>query len=184
MDRRLVIAAVTLLLLATVLYVPAIFSAQGDPVILTVSSPAFKQGERIPVICTCDGTDLSPRLIWHGAPSGVKSYALILDDPDAAEGVFTHWLIFNIPGDAMGLPENVPKDSSLDDGAIQGKNHFGKTGYNGPCPPAGKTHHYTFHLYALDTTLSLDQGASASDIRAAMQGHILAQGELMGTYSR
>lgn len=151
---------------------------------MVVSSPAFKRGERIPVTCTCDGTDISPRLAWHGAPSGVKTYALIMDDPDAAGGVFTHWLIFNIPGDAMGLPENVPRSESLDDGAIQGKNHFGKTGYNGPCPPAGKTHHYRFHLYALDTALSLGPEASAGDIRAAMEDHMLAQGELMGTYSR
>lgn len=184
MSRGSLIAAVMFLCLAAVLYALVIFTAQGDPITLGISSPAFNPGERIPVLCTCDGTDISPRLSWRGAPAGVKTYALIMDDPDSAGGTFTHWVIFNVPGDAMGLPENVPKDGSLDDGAVQGKNDFGNTGYNGPCPPAGKTHHYTFHLYALDTVLSLNPGASASDVRAAIQGHILARGELMGTYSR
>ncbi len=184
MNRRLLIAAVMFVFIAAALCVMLIFSAQADPTGLTVTSPAFKPGERIPVLCTCDGTDISPRLSWGGAPTGVKTYALILDDPDSAGGTFTHWVIFNVPGDAMGLPENVPKERSLDNGAAQGKNDFGKIGYNGPCPPAGKTHHYTFHLYALDTALSLDPGASASEVRNAMQGHVLARGELMGTYSR
>ena len=109
MNRRLVIAAVTFLFLAVALYALVIFTAQGDPVTLVVNSPAFKPGERMPVLCTCDGTDISPRLSWRDEPSGVKTYALIMDDPDSAGGTFTHWLIFNIPGDAMGLPENVPR---------------------------------------------------------------------------
>lgn len=184
MNRRLLIAAVTFVFIAAALYVLLIFCARGDPISLVVSSPGFKSGERIPVLYTCDGTDISPRLSWSGAPAGVKTYALIMDDPDSAGGTFTHWVIFNVPGDAMGLPENVPRDRSLDNGAAQGKNDFGKIGYNGPCPPASKIHHYTFHLYALDTVLSLDPGVSASEVRTAMQGHVIAHGELMGTYSR
>lgn len=189
MDIRLPMAALALfaLIIAAACYVMASsgeMPPESGQMSLSVQSPAFKEGDKIPVTYTCDGADMSPPISWDHAPSGVKTYALIVDDPDAPRGVFTHWVIFNIPGASMGLPENVPKDARLDDGAIQGKNDFGRTGYGGPCPPAGKLHRYQFHVYALDSSLNVGSGASKQDVLHAMQGHVLANGRLMGVYKR
>ena len=150
---------------------------------LSISSMAFKEGEPIPQKYTCDGEDISPALEWQSVPSDAKSLALIADDPDAPMGTWVHWVIFNIPQSATGLSENVPTKQSLPNGALQGKNDFGNFGYGGPCPPGG-THRYYFKLYALDTMLKLSAGITKADLLKAMEGHIVAQAQLMGRYSR
>jgi len=151
---------------------------------ISISSDAFNDGGSLPIEHTCDGEDRSPALSWDTIPAGTQSIALIVDDPDAPGKTWVHWVIYNIPASSTGLPAAVPKDSSLDDGSLQGKNDFGRIGYNGPCPPPGKPHKYFFRVYALDTALSLKSGAAKSQLEAAMSGHILAQGEMIGKYGR
>jgi Raf kinase inhibitor-like YbhB/YbcL family protein len=107
-----------------------------------------------------------------------------MDDPDAPGGVFTHWLLFNLPADSSELPEAVPPDNELESGALQGKNSFGEIGYGSPCPPAGPSHHYRFTIYALDQSLDLTAGASRTQVINAIMGHILARGQLIGMYQR
>jgi hypothetical protein len=148
-----------------------------------IISPAFAAGAEIPVKYTCDGQNVSPPLDWNG-PAGTASFAMIVDDPDAPFGVFTHWVIFNLPPDTRGLPEAAPTDAELASGALQGKSGSGKIGYFGPCPPSGSTHHYRFTLYALDKPLDLSAGASKEQVLQAMQGHILEQSQLVGIYQR
>lgn len=150
---------------------------------MKIESSAFINGQPIPQKFTCQGDDVSPALSWSGAPATTKSLALIVDDPDAPVGTWVHWVFFNLPAHAHSLPENVAK-SQQDQGGIQGTNDFKKMGYGGPCPPPGKPHRYFFKLYALDTTLSLNAGATKQDVEKAMQGHVLAHAELMGTYQR
>ena len=151
---------------------------------LSISSQAFREGEAIPAKYTCQGQDISPPLSWGEAPSGTRSFALILDDPDAPGGVFTHWVLFNLPSDTRKLEEAVPAQAQLPDRALQGKNDFGKIGYNGPCPPSGPAHRYRFTLYALGKPLDLKAGTSRQQVLDAMKGNILAQGRLTGTYRR
>ena len=151
---------------------------------LVVSSSAFQEGSKIPARYTCEGQDVSPALSWGEPPAETQSFALIMDDPDAPVGVFTHWVLFNLPADSRGLPEAVPTQPQLPDGSLQGRNDFGKTGYGGPCPPPGRPHRYQFTLYALDQTLDLKAGASKKQVIDAMQEHSLAQGRLTGIYQR
>ena len=152
--------------------------------VLAVSSPAFQEGSKIPAKYTCEGQDVSPALTWGEPPVETQSFALIVDDPDAPVGVFTHWVIFNIPSDSRQLAEAIPTQAQLPSGALQGKNDFGRIGYGGPCPPSGHPHRYRFTVYALDQSLDLDAGASKKQVLDAMRGHILAQGQLTGTYQR
>lgn len=152
--------------------------------VLPVLSPVFQEGDTIPTKYTCQGQDISPRLVWREPPTGTQTFALILDDLDAPGGVFTHWILFNIPSNSRELPEAVPTQAQLASGALQGKNDFGKTGYGGPCPPPGRPHRYQFTIYALDDSLDLEAGASKKQVLDAMQGHVLAQGQLTGTYRR
>lgn len=152
--------------------------------VLTVSSSAFQEGDRIPTKYTCQGQDISPPLTWSQSPVETQSLALIMDDPDAPGGVFTHWILFNIPSNSQELPEAVPTQAQLPSGALQGKNDFGRIGYGGPCPPPGHPHRYQFTLYAMNQPLDLKVGASKKQVLDAMQGHILAQGQLTGTYQR
>ncbi len=154
--------------------------AQTNP--LKLESPAFAQGQPIPRQYSCEGADVSPPLRWSDPPQGVKSLALIFDDPDAPVGDWVHWVIYNLPAATRSLPEAVPKTESAA-GGLQGRSSFKKIGYGGPCPPSG-THHYFFRLYALDTPLSLPPGAEKKDVEAAMQSHIVGKAELMGTYQR
>lgn len=149
-----------------------------------VTTTAFAPGGAIPARFTCDGADLSPDLAWSGAPAATRSLALIADDPDAPAGTWTHWLLWNIPAASSSLPGGVPKQPSLDNGAAQGRSSFRRIGYGGPCPPPGKPHRYYFKLYALDTTLNLQPGASRDELEHALESHILAHAELMGTYGR
>mgnify|MGYP000847456987 FL=1 len=148
---------------------------------LTLSSNAFAAGQSIPSKYSCLGRDISPDLSWTDAPANTRSFALIVDDPDAPMGTWVHWVLFNLPASARSLPENA--GLSLPAGSLQGKNSSGDARYMGPCPPSG-THRYFFKLYALDTLLDLSKGASKADLLKAMEGHILAQGELMGTFSK
>ncbi|KPK86992.1 MAG: phosphatidylethanolamine-binding protein [Bacteroides sp. SM23_62_1] len=146
-------------------------------------SSAFKHNDFIPRKYTCDGNDVSPPLTWEDSPDNTISFALICDDPDAPMGTWVHWVLFNLPPDTRLLPENLPEDRKLPDGSIHGMTDFRRPGYGGPCPPRG-THRYFFKLYALDKMLDLEPGATKSDLVKAMQGHILAQCELMGKYGR
>jgi Raf kinase inhibitor-like YbhB/YbcL family protein len=151
---------------------------------LNVSGSAFAEGSSIPIKYSCQGEDVSPTLQWDEPPTGTQSFALIMDDPDAPGGVFTHWVLFNIPANVRQLGEGVPAQEQLQNGALQGKNDFGRIGYGGPCPPHGTAHRYRFTLYALDRALDTKPGASKKQVLDAMKEHILAQGQLMGTYQR
>lgn len=148
-----------------------------------LTSTAFGPGEEIPGTYTCDGADISPPLQWGDPPQGTQSLVLISDDPDAPMGTWVHWVLFNISADTRELPEGLPKDAELPDGSRHGQNSWKRSDYGGPCPPSG-THRYFFKLYALDTTLELSAGASKKQVLQAMEGHVLAEAELMGVYSR
>ena len=150
---------------------------------INVTSSAFTQGGMIPVLYTCDGRDISPPLSWTAGPAGTQSYAIIADDPDAPMGIWVHWVAYNIPASITTLPENVAKDKQLGDGTLQGINDFKDFGYGGPCPPGG-THRYFFKVYALDTVLKAGPGLTKKKLLREIEGHTLAQGELMGSYSR
>ena len=152
-------------------------------VTFTLSSTAFANGKPIPARYTCDGEDISPPLQWNEPPTGTRSFALVMDDPDAPMGTWVHWVLFDLPPESRALPEAVPSQGTLADGSRHGLNSWGRTDYGGPCPPRG-THRYYFRLYALDAPLGLAVGASREEVLAAMSGHVLAQAELMGTYSR
>ena len=156
----------------------------GSPMSFALKTTAFSGGGEIPSRYTCAGVNLSPALTWSGAPAEAQALALIVDDPDAPMGTWTHWLIWNIPAQATSLPEGVPAVEVLDNGARQGKNDFGNIGYGGPAPPKGKAHRYFFKLYALDAVLDLKPGLTKKDLESAMEKHILARAELMGTYQR
>ncbi|MGA2507014.1 MAG: YbhB/YbcL family Raf kinase inhibitor-like protein [Chitinispirillaceae bacterium] len=150
---------------------------------IKVESQAFKHMQPIPAQYTCDGADISPPLSWSNVPAATKSIALIADDPDAPAGTWVHWVVYGLPPAADSLPENIPKSDTLSGGGIQGKNDFRRIGWNGPCPPGG-THRYFFKIYALDTMLNLPAGKTKAEIEKAMKGHVLAKGELAGTYKR
>ena len=144
-----------------------------------LTSTAFAQGAPIPEVYSCKGEDISPPLAWGDPPDGTRSFALVMDDPDAPVGTWDHWIIFNLPADLRALPENLqPGDLAANHGA----NSWGRADYGGPCPPSG-THRYFFKLYALDTTLSMDEIPDKGQLLADMEGHILAETELMGTFS-
>ncbi len=147
---------------------------------LTVTSSAFGSGEKIPKKYSGEGEDISPPLSWSGAPEGTKEFAIICDDPDAPMAEpFVHWVAYNISADRTSFEEGKSQ------GATDGKNDFGKTGYGGPMPPPGHgVHHYHFKVYALDTNLGLEPGITKKELLDAMEGHILAEGELVGTYER
>jgi Raf kinase inhibitor-like YbhB/YbcL family protein len=151
----------------------------------SISTKSFKPAETIPTKYTCDGADVSPDLKWSEAPKNTKGFALICDDPDAPVGTFTHWVLYGLAHDAAELPEGMAKTPEVGyPDCKQGKNDFGRVGYGGPCPPRGSKHRYYFKLYALDAAVSLQPGASRSELESAIKGHILAQAEVMGTYQR
>jgi len=155
--------------------------------VFLISSKAFNHEDRIPSKYTCDDSDVSPALSWSGVPDGTQSFALIVDDPDAPDPatpktIWVHWLLYNLPSSSEGLAEGVTT-AALPVGTLEGKNDWKRTGYGGPCPPVGR-HRYFFKLYALDVMLS-DLGHPAkADLIKAMEGHILAETVLMGTYHR
>lgn len=153
----------------------------------TLTSPAFVAGHDIPSDYTCEGGDVSPRLDWTGAPPGTKSFALIVDDPDAPDPAapkmtWVHWVLYNLPADAKRLDEATEHDD-LPPGTLEGKNDWKRTGYGGPCPPIGR-HRYFFKLYALDAALPDLKHPTKAQLEAAMEGHVLAKAELMGVYQK
>jgi len=149
-----------------------------------LTSSAFASGATIPDPYTCKGADQSPALQWSGAPQGTVTFAVVMHDPDALVGDWVHWVAWNLPSGEHALAANFPKDSELPNGTRQGRNSFGKTGYNGPCPPPGKAHRYFFRVYAVDGKLDLAPGATRAELESAMKGHVLAEAEYMGTYRR
>ena len=173
--------------LAVILFANALVILWGSAAMaMTLNSPAFKQNGRIPSKYTCEGEDVSPPLAWEGVPKGAKSLVLIIDDPDAPDPkapkmVWVHWVVYNMPADTRSLPENAGK-AGLPQGTVLGLNDFKKTEYGGPCPPIGR-HRYFHKLYALDDMLDLRSGTK-SQIEQAMQGHVLANTELIGTYQK
>lgn len=148
-----------------------------------LTSSAFDHEAPIPARYTCQDADVSPELTWDGAPDGTQSFALIMDDPDAPGRTWVHWVIVNLPGDLDSLPEGIEADDDLPGAAAHGRNSWGRNDYGGPCPPSG-THRYFFKLYALDSALDLEPGVTQDDLLAAMDGHILAEAQLMGTYQK
>src|SRR6266852_2478810 len=151
---------------------------------LQLTTSAFPVQGTIPKKFTCDGPDVSPPLAWSGAPPGTTSLALIVDDPDAPAGTWVHWVLYDLPANISKLPEDLVKGQHLPNGAKQGLNDFKHLGYGGPCPPPGNPHRYFFKLYALDAFLDLKPGATKQAVEQAMAKHVLAQGQLMGTYKR
>jgi Raf kinase inhibitor-like YbhB/YbcL family protein len=190
------------LCIATLLIASASVSglrAQASPAILTVTSTAFKNGDAIPIEYTADGRNVSPPLAWSGAPASTREFALILDDPDAPTPLpFVHWVIYKIPAKATGLPEALSMGSAVKapgmEAAVQGTTGFAmyargggpppQPGYRGPAPPPGKPHHYRFKLFALNAALDAREGMTRDDLLQAMDGKIVAQGELVGVYER
>jgi Raf kinase inhibitor-like YbhB/YbcL family protein len=150
---------------------------------LVLESPSFRAGETIPSKYTCDGENISPPLAWSGVPEETKSFALIVDDPDAPAGVWVHWVVYGIPAVTGEIVEKASSARKLPSGALEGTNDFRRTSYGGPCPPSG-THRYSFRLYALDSASNLPSGASKKQVMDFMKGRILAQAELVGKYSR
>lgn len=150
---------------------------------MIIKSSSFKQGETIPITHTCDGRNINPSLAWSDVPDGVKSFVLIVEDPDVPriarlDGLWIHWVVWNIPSSINNIPEN-----SFPVGAVVGKNTSGDYSYDGPCPP-DKEHRYFFKLYALDTMLTLDRKAGRQDLLDAIEEHVLASAEIMGVYNR
>jgi Raf kinase inhibitor-like YbhB/YbcL family protein len=162
---------------------PAVSATLEQNPQIKLTSTAFKEGEAIPRQYTCDGVNISPPLEWSGVPKTAKAIAIIADDPDAPAGTWVHWVLYNLPAENIGLVENVPAGDNLKAGGFQGKTDFGNVGYGGPCPPSG-THRYFFKIYALDSVLDLKAGATKAEVEKAMEGHIVSQGQLMGTYRR
>ena len=176
----------TALALVTAISAHAI-AQEGKAMSLTITSTAFAGNGAIPALYTCEGKDLSPPVAWSGVPAGAKSLALIVDDPDAPDPAapkmtWVHWVLYGIPPSATGLAEAV-KPAALPSGTREGSNDFGRTAYGGPCPPIGR-HRYFFKLYALDTKLADLKQPSKAALETAMQGHVLAQATLVGTYQK
>lgn len=180
-----------MLIMALLLLFPACKPKNEEPIpqkgsstmTLKVTSTEFEDGGMIPPKYTADGQDISPPIAWDGLPKGTKSIALINDDPDAPMGTWVHWLIWNIPPEVTSLEEEIPAVREMADGTRQGKTDFGSIGYGGPAPPSG-VHRYFFKVHALDTLLDLPAGATKSELEKAINGHILAQGQLIGKYTR
>lgn len=149
-----------------------------------LKTSAFPPNGEIPRKYTCDGPDLSPVLSWPEPPPGTQSLSLIVDDPDAPVGTWVHWVLYDLPASVRELAEGVPKDGELKNGARQGRNDFRRIGYGGPCPPPGPAHRYFFKLYALNTKTNLKPGATKDELVRAIEGHVLAQAELVGRYQR
>ena len=156
---------------------------EGYAMELDIRSSAFEEGKLIPKKYTCDGEDVSPPLSWTQPPKETKSMVLICDDPDAPMGTWVHWVLFGLSPDTLELPEGVISDKEVLGGAKHGLNDFRKYGYGGPCPPGG-THRYFFKLYAVDTQIDLNAGATKKEVLNAIKGHILEEAQLMGRYSR
>lgn len=150
---------------------------------MDLMSNAFASGETIPDKYTCDGENVSPPLAWAGVPEGTEALALIVDDPDAPNGVFVHWVLYNVSPERRALDEGISPGNVGDVGS-EGRNNFGDQGYGGPCPPTGPAHTYYFRLYALDAPLELPAGATRAQVLEAIDGHVLAHTEMQGRFGR
>jgi len=149
-----------------------------------LKTTAFKEGGTIPKTYTCSGQDMSPALQWDDPPAKTQTFALIADDPDAPNGTWVHWVIYNMPASQRRLGEGIKPEETLPGGASQGVNDFKKVGYGGPCPPPGKPHRYYFKLYALDAPLKLKPRATKEQVMEALKPHLLGESQLMGTFGR
>lgn len=181
MNKSIILPGILLWLLTIYGCVPSNTQISGAS--MSIISSAFKNEGTIPQKFTCDGDDISPALAWSGTPEGTQSLMLIMDDPDAFPGTFTHWIVYNLPPSSTGLPENIPA-GSLSGGGIQGRNSIQQNKYMGPCPPVGGAHRYFFSIFATDIEPALPEGLSVDDLSKRMAGHILARGEWMGTYQK
>jgi Raf kinase inhibitor-like YbhB/YbcL family protein len=150
----------------------------------SITAGAFRPGGSIPRDFTADGSDVSPPLSWEDPPAGAQGFALVCDDPDAPAGTWVHWVIWNVPAGARGLPQGIQPTRTLSDGSAQGKNDFGRIGYGGPSPPRGKPHRYFFRLYAVKEKLALPPGSSRRELDKALQGKTLGSAAVFGTYGR
>ena len=154
-----------------------------EEALLAVFSASFENGASIPARYTCNGEDISPQISWATPPAGTQSMAIIMDDLNSQPGLFTHWIVYNIPAESRELKEDIPTYSRLEDGTLQGANDFNRIGYDGPCPPSGM-HRYRFNVYALNTMLELEAEATKELLTEAMEGHVLARGIITGTYGK
>lgn len=170
--------------LLLITFIIAIGTFSGTAVCLEMQSDAFKDGGAIPVQYTGLGEDISPPLTWGFVPEGTQSFVLIMDDPDTPMGTWIHWVVYDIPKGSTGLDKNIPREFLLGDGTKQGINSFRWVGYGGPAPPAGPAHRYLFKLYALDSAIGLGGGSTKGAVIRAMQGHILAQAQIIGIFGR
>jgi len=174
-----------LIIVVLALIVPAKARGQkGTSSMVKLKTTSFTPGGFIPKRFTCEGANVSPALAWTDPPAGTQSFAIIEDDPDAPSGTFVHWVVYDLPASYRKLPEALSGNDQMPGGGRQGTNDFSRTGYSGPCPPPGGPHRYFIRLYALDAILNLRPAATRNELDAAMQGHILAQAELMGRFQR
>jgi len=174
-----------LIIVVLALTVPAKVRGQkAASSMIRLNTTSFTPGGFIPKRFTCEGANVSPALAWTDPPVGTKSFAVIEDDPDAPSGTFVHWVVYDLPASYRKLPEALSGNDQMPGGGRQGTNDFSRTGYSGPCPPPGRPHRYFIRLYALDAILNLRPAATRKELDAAMQGHVLAQAELMGRYQR
>jgi Raf kinase inhibitor-like YbhB/YbcL family protein len=188
--KRTLITAATFIVLMLISFCSGIFTNCKADIpdnilqnTITVTSDNFKDGEKIPVKYSCDGVNVSPQLAWTPGPGGTQFYVMLMDDMDAPKKPFSHWILYNIPASVNSLHEGISTNGILDTGAIQGRNDMTKLGYYGPCPGDGNIHHYIFTVYAVDEYFQMP-AAWRDQVVKAMQGHVLAQGQLTGTYQR
>ena len=183
--HRTLVVLPALILAVLALVVPAEVRGQRRSASkIELRTTSFAAGGFIPKRFTCEAENVSPALAWTEPPRGTQSFALIEDDPDAPSGTFVHWVVYDLPAAYRRLPEALPGNGEMPGGGRQGTNDFARTGYSGPCPPPGRPHRYFIRLYALDAKLDLRPAATRKELDAAMQGHILAQSELMGRFQR
>lgn len=183
--RMLTLSSLVVLSVLTTcaMYAGSNHSKKEDEMTIKMSSTAFKEGEMIPRKYTCTGEDISPPLKFENIPEGTRSLVLICEDPDAPVGIWVHWVLFDLPPDTSTLPEKIPAEKKLENGAVHGINDFKKVGYGGPCPPSG-THRYFFKVSALDRKLELKPLSTQKEVVEAMKGYVLAEGQLMGRFQR
>lgn len=176
----------TAIIFLTLLLFPAGGAKGVDAMSLRLWSPDFSDGDNIPKKFSCDGDDISPEIDWEAEPKGTRSYALIVEDPDAPRGTFTHWVVYDIPKDFHKIERGAGNRPEIKDSIKQGSTDFGHLGYGGPCPPKGHgRHRYFFKLLALDVpTLGLQEGASKNDVKGAMKGHVISESEIVGVFKR
>jgi Raf kinase inhibitor-like YbhB/YbcL family protein len=184
--QRRWIRPAALAMLGVAALIPPLGAGGEEAMGLTLTSSAFRAGDTIPMVHTCDGADRSPPLAWSGAPARAAGFALIVDDPDAPGGTWVHWVLYDLPAGTTGLAADVPKVERLPalGGAVQGRNDFRTLGWGGPCPPPGPAHHYVFKVYALSAPVGLKPGATKEDLEHTMAGRVLEYAELVGTYAR